>query len=162
MKGIMFNDRYFLEDLVLRKYKRQTRRFKKSYDVGEKVAIKQSYLTLHMFPYTKIDGKCVEDLPGWRNKMFVKNELMMRAIHITNVREEKLQDITHDDCLNEGIRVDYDGEEHTYWYDDKCYGIRRFKTPQEAFASLIDRISGKGTWDSNPTVYVYDFELRYL
>ena len=49
MKGIMFNDRYFLEDLVLRKYKRQTRRFKKTYDVGETVAIKQSYLTLHMF-----------------------------------------------------------------------------------------------------------------
>lgn len=29
----------------------------------------------------------------------------------------------------------------------------------EAFAALIDKISGKGTWDSNPWVFVYEFEL---
>lgn len=28
-----------------------------------------------------------------------------------------------------------------------------------AFASLIDKVSGKGTWDSNPWVIVYEFEL---
>lgn len=31
--------------------------------------------------------------------------------------------------------------------------------PREAYAALIDRISGKGTWESNPYVFVYDFEL---
>ena len=31
--------------------------------------------------------------------------------------------------------------------------------PREAFAALIDRISGKGTWQRNPWVYVYTFEL---
>ena len=36
-----------------------------------------------------------------------------------------------------------------------CYG----KTPREAYAVLIDLISGKGTWLSNPFVFVYDFEL---
>lgn len=34
-----------------------------------------------------------------------------------------------------------------------------FNTPREAYAALIDRISGKGTWSSNPFVFVYDFEL---
>lgn len=32
-------------------------------------------------------------------------------------------------------------------------------TPREVYANLIDRISGKGTWESNPYVFVYDFEL---
>lgn len=27
------------------------------------------------------------------------------------------------------------------------------------YAELIDKVSGKGTWESNPYVFVYDFEL---
>ena len=34
-----------------------------------------------------------------------------------------------------------------------------YSTPREAYAALIDRISGKGTWESNPYVFVYEFEL---
>lgn len=34
-----------------------------------------------------------------------------------------------------------------------------FLTPRDAYASLIDAISGKGTWKKNPLVYVYEFEL---
>jgi hypothetical protein len=30
---------------------------------------------------------------------------------------------------------------------------------QEAFAALIDKINGYGTWESNPYVWAYDFEL---
>lgn len=31
--------------------------------------------------------------------------------------------------------------------------------PKEAFAALIDKVSSKGTWESNPYVFVYEFEL---
>ena len=43
------------------------------------------------------------------------------------------------------------------------YASIRGKAPSEAcmeaYASLIDRISGKGIWAINPYVFVYDFEL---
>lgn len=32
-------------------------------------------------------------------------------------------------------------------------------SPKFAYAALIDKVSGKGTWESNPYVFVYDFEL---
>ena len=32
-------------------------------------------------------------------------------------------------------------------------------TPREAFAMLIDKVSGRGTWGLNPWVVVYEFEL---
>lgn len=32
-------------------------------------------------------------------------------------------------------------------------------TPREAFAALIDKVSGRGTWASNPWVVAYEFEL---
>lgn len=63
-------------------------------------------------------------------------------------------------------------EWRVYMYDDiskywcGCYPAEHdhfhrlsFKSPIPAFAALIDRVSGKGTWDSNPYVFVYDFKL---
>ena len=38
-------------------------------------------------------------------------------------------------------------------------GVYFWGTPQEAYAALIDKINGKGTWESNPYVWAYDFEL---
>ena len=96
---------------------------------------------------------------GYNNKMFVRSELMPNHIRINNIRVERLQDISEEDCMKEGIwRDDNVGlEGTTYWY----HGLANssFRTPHEAYASLIDRISGKGTWYSNPYVFVYDFEL---
>lgn len=83
------------------------------------------------------------------------------VIRITKIRIERLQNIKSDDCLKEGIwkagNVGLEGT--TYWY----HGLANssFHTPQEAYASLIDRISGKGTWASNPYVFVYEFKLTY-
>ena len=91
--------------------------------------------------------------------MFVKADFMPHRIRITNIRVERLQDISEEDCLKEGIwRDDNVGlEGTTYWY----HGLvnSSFRTAKEAYAALIDKISGKGTWESNPWVFVYDFEL---
>lgn len=96
---------------------------------------------------------------GWNNKMFVCAEDMPHHIRITKIRIERLQDIKSEDCLKEGLwrAEDVGLEGSTYWY----HGLANssFRTPQDAYASLIDRISGKGTWESNPYVFVYDFEL---
>lgn len=36
---------------------------------------------------------------------------------------------------------------------------KEYDTPLEAFSSLIDCVSGKGTWERNPFVLVYEFKL---
>ena len=91
--------------------------------------------------------------------MFVRADLMPHHIRITNIRVERLQDISEEDCLKEGIwRDDNVGlEGTTYWYH--CLANSSFRTAKEAYAALIDKISGKDTWESNPWVFVYDFEL---
>ena len=100
-----------------------------------------------------------ENHAGWTNKMFVKADLMPHHIKITNIRVERLQDISDDDCLREGIRKwDKGGNPLGPSYDfvNSPHG---YATPREAFAALIDKVSGEGTWDSNPLVWVYEFEL---
>ena len=133
------------------------------YKLGETIAIAQSYKDIHAEVLREVDPwdlkKEFRQSKGYTNKMFVRAERMPHAIRITNIRVQRLQDIREKDCMKEGIwRDDNVGlEGTTYWY----HGLANssFRTPQEAYASLIDRISGKGTWASNPYVFVYDFEL---
>lgn len=101
-----------------------------------------------------------KDKASWNNKMFVKSELMPHQIHISNVRIERLQDISDDDCLKEGL--EWDGVAHKYYVNyDKTNGSKIYfkASPKESYAELIDKVSGKGTWESNPYVFVYEFNL---
>ena len=133
------------------------------YKVGETVAIAQSYKDIHAEILREVGDwdlkKEFLQSKGYANKMFVRAEKMPHAIRIINIRIERLQDISEKDCMKEGIwRDDNVGlEGTTYWY----HGLSNssFRTPQEAYASLIDSISGKGIWASNPYVFVYDFVL---
>ena len=136
-----------------------------AYAVGEVVAIAQAYKDIPEFPLLSKQG--VEELkqsPGWRNKVFVKSSLMPHHIRITNIRIERLQDISDNDCLAEGIyklkKIDTNGWKYSYrpiWRDLDMRDL--FITPKFAYAALIDKVSGKGTWENNPYVFVYDFEL---
>ena len=133
------------------------------YKIGEDVAIAQSYKDIHVEILREVgDWDLKKEFllsKGYNNKMFVKADKMPHAIQITDIRAERLQDISEEDCLAEGIwRADNVGlEGTTYWY----HGLANssFRTPQDAYASLIDHISSKGTWASNPYVFVYDFKL---
>ena len=139
-------------------------RFKTAnYKIGETIAIAQRYEDMakddDLFRLcSKFLGRIIFE-KGCHNKMFVRADLMPHHIRITNIRVERLPDISEEACLKEGIwRGDNVGlEGTTYWY----HGLANssFRTAKEAYAALIDKISGKGTWESNPYVFVYDFEL---
>lgn len=144
------------------------------YKVGEVVAIAQCYKSLGMNPEIALHDKDgigfytkTKFAPGWKNKLFVRADLMLHHIRITNIKIERLQDISDEDCLREGVELntrqyEYDGTKKYcvcglgHW---RAIGCTDFDTPREAFAALIDKVSGKGTWESNPYVFVYEFEL---
>lgn len=137
------------------------------YKVGDEVAVAQSYKEVCYSPSVQETienelGMSVEDSAGHNNKMFVRADLMPSRIKITNIRVERLQDISEEDCLNEGVsKIPLVGD-YTFEIDKVLDSSRwtAYRTPRAAFAALIDKVSGKGTWDSNPWVFVYDFELR--
>ena len=135
--------------------------------VGEIVAVAQSYKDIfsafsqHPNPQLNIGVKNPTDTAGWNNKMFVKAELMPHQIRITDVRVEKLQDISDEDCIKEGIQKMLTGcEYYQYSFYDNDKGLwNNYRTPREAFARLINKVSRKDVWTENPYVFVYDFEL---
>lgn len=130
---------------------------KPKYQEMEIVAIARSYKDMS---YGALWDDCLEfegveptKLAGWNNKMFVRADYMLHRIRINKVRIQRLQDISDVDCMAEGIN--YYEQEGFSW----CSTGELFDTPREAYAALIDKISGKGTWESNPYVWVYEFEL---
>lgn len=136
------------------------------YKVGEVVAIAQSYNTLNNSGYVApewCEHTC-ESSAGYENKMFVRADLMPHHIKITDVRMERLQKISDDDCMREGIMYYTPANNQCikggYGYLTSDGGLHLFGTPRDAYASLVDKISGKGTWDRNPLLVVYSFELE--
>ena len=167
----LFYDRFFLNPDLRKRFLNNRRVMR--YQENETVAIAQSYADIT--PQADwVNCMIRKEEIGWNNKMFVRAEDMPHHIRITQIRIERLQDISEEDCLQEGIfRSDTkytqwgvaslrgEGKSGTtYGYSVLGYGTwHLFPSVKKAYASLIDCISGKGTWESNPYVFVYDFEL---
>lgn len=132
------------------------------YQIQEEVAVAQSYRDIELEILSKGSPLDVNDelqkSKGWSNKLFVRADLMPHRIRITDIRVERLQDISDEDCLKEGL-IAGEQEPRMFGFHLPKGTILSFLTPRAAFAALIDRISGRGTWESNPWVWVYEFEL---
>lgn len=140
------------------------------YQIGEVVAVAQRYSEC-----AGIDDfyncKQAKGQPGWNDKMFVNAYLMPHRIRITDIKLERLQDISEEDAMREGVfkydkpPLHHEADMFAPW----APYVRPYKwdsdnliyrcTASYAFAYLIDKISGKGTWNRNPWVFVYGFEL---
>ena len=140
-----------------------------AYNIGEIVAIAQSYKAIFEELEQKhgkaqanewwcnaldIVGGGLETSAGYKNKMFVRADFMIHHARITDVKVERLQDISEEDALREGIFK----LASNYYYLPNGRNWA-FSTPRMAFAYLIDKVSDKGTWESNPWVAAYSFEL---
>lgn len=133
---------------------------KSRYNVYDVVAVAQSYQDV--LGITHVEDLQLRDAlirsKGYTNKMFVRADLMPNRIRITNIRIERLQDISEEDCLAEGI-VDFESrinKAHFYSITDES---ATYGTAKKPYSLLIDKIAGKGTWKRNPYVFVYEFEL---
>lgn len=133
------------------------------YKVGEVVAVAQSYEQVYRQGNMDADEAILRGLkydPGMCNKISVRAALMPHQIRITGIRCERLQDISDEECIKEGVYAGSQALEYPYYFiDTKQFLICDYKSPREAFAALIDKVSGRGTWDWNPWVVVYEFEL---
>lgn len=145
---------------------------KSTYKIGEVVAVAQRYSDISLEPSIRT---ILCKHPGWNNKMFVTAKTMPHQIKITNIRCERLQDISTDDCMKEGIFYRHiKGIDDAYSYDatndsffekwlyrtpiNDSFVIKRwYRTPIEAYKMLSCKLHLH--WGSNPLVFVYDFVL---
>jgi len=133
------------------------------YKTGEVVYLKEPYyIDINRIDYL-YDG--LTNLPKgyWGNKLFMPESTARYFIKITHVRCERLTDITADDVQAEG--VDYlsklpvflPGRPSREQLHELATTIARHE-----YGTLWESINGKGSWELNPYVWVYEFELTKI
>jgi len=116
-----------------------------SYDVGGEPTVALMY---------KADFDYVYSPPGgWTPSIFMPRMASRITLEITNIRVERLQDISESDAKKEGVHHS-DGKPDEYGFPTEMVATARGE-----FSHLWDHINGKKIpWDSNPWVWVIEFK----
>lgn len=109
-----------------------------------------------------IDGRAADRRR--RHGMFMPRWASRITLEITDVRVERLQDISEADAIAEGI----DGafvEGGRYWRnyslsDAEAMCAPMLNFPTESYRTLWESINGPGSWDANPWVWVIEFKME--
>lgn len=93
----------------------------------------------------------------WTPSIFMPKNACRIWLEITDIRIERLNDISDENAKKEGIILsEHSTENIDLWhrYDDGSYTF----LPQTSFRTLWESINGKGSWNENPYVWVIEFE----
>lgn len=90
----------------------------------------------------------------WKPSIHMPKAACRIFLRITNVRVERLQDISEEDAIAEGIGKDKKG-----WWQDYTHPYRAgYMVAKNSFRSLWHSINGEQSWKDNPWVWVVEFE----
>jgi len=97
----------------------------------------------------------------WKNKLFMPAKYARYFIEITAVKCDRVQNISNDDCCFESIYFLFSDGKKSSQQNGFVNGLDGvfYGTSKQAYAALFDSINGKGAWESNPYVWIYDYIL---
>lgn len=100
--------------------------------------------------------------PAWHKRLarFMPRVLSRITLEITEVRVQRLQEISEEDAIAEGIESTTGFAGMAHWRDYRK-GINDFTaySPIESYLTLWESISGAGSWDLNPWVWPVTFKV---
>lgn len=88
----------------------------------------------------------------WRSSMLMPRRFSRLTLALTEVRVERLQDISEADAIAEGI----DRHQHAGKWPNGDPGTIH-DVERRSYARLWETINGSGSWDKNPWVWVLTF-----
>ncbi|MDW9843564.1 hypothetical protein QC756_05430 [Sinorhizobium meliloti] len=89
----------------------------------------------------------------WRPSIFMPRWASRLTLIVTDVRVERLQDISDADSIAEGI------EQSAKFQDRYLTPAGDYAVPKVAYQRLWENINGKGAWEANPWVAAYTFSV---
>jgi hypothetical protein len=150
--------------------KTQTRRVvkdinKSPYKAGDILWVRETYCDITNYKqeplFSSINGNFVykanTDFIGehkWKPSIFMPKEASRISLLVKNVRVERLNDISESDAVAEGIKSIHKDNEVLY----DMQGKGQTYCPVTAYGFLWESINGVGSWESNPFVWVVEFE----
>ena len=107
------------------------------------------------FIYKANANKDIGDGFKWKPSIFMPKEACRIRLEITNIRFERVQDISEEDAIAEGIEMNNKPHKGWYWMEN----VYSTDSAVLAYEHLWNKINGKKyPWSSNPWVWVIEFE----
>lgn len=125
---------------------------KPKYQVGNVLWVRETWAPGCMGGYIYKAGhqyaERLQELKQWKPSIHMPKLAARMFLRVTDVRGERVQDITEDDAIAEGVQARN---------DTACGGT----SARIAFAELWDSLNEKRGygWSNNPWVWVYEFEV---
>ena len=146
--------------------KYRERFFKLPYSVGDILYVRETWNALRIgnaksgiktFYWYKADTDDENPDDKWRPSIHMPKEAARLFLRVTNIRVEKLQDMTIDDANKEGISLSFlravtEGNGST----TEDYSLETFETIWDS--TIKKRDIAKYGWFANPYVWVIEFE----
>lgn len=92
----------------------------------------------------------------WSPSIFMPRSLSRLLLEVTEVRVERLQDISEADAIAEGTPCYVCGGQLDGRSESDCHCFHRRATPND-YRVLWESINGAGSWEANPFVWVVSF-----
>ena len=144
--------------------------FKCPYELGMILWVRETFRNAHGMPTgpryeykaTALKDGVPIDEP-WKPSIFMPREACRIMLEITNIRVERLQDISEEDAINEGVEIaayrpDIIYKQYTLDDNKRKIKLSGWETAYYSFKSLWQSINGPESWTANPWVWVIEFK----
>lgn len=91
----------------------------------------------------------------WKPSIFMPRSASRITLEVTGVRVERLQDISEEDAIEEGVERACAGWKHYFFLDDPSAA---WEFARNSYASLWESINGPNSWEANPWIWVVEFK----
>lgn len=123
--------------------------------------------------YRADDGTVDGEISRWQSSIHMPRRLSRLTLIVTDVRVERLQDISEDDAIAEGTiwrnviigchgatgrHVEITADR--YWHGAEDDDNEGHESAVDAYIDLWDHINGEGAWEANPWVTVTTFTVH--
>ena len=141
--------------------------FNLPYKTGDKLWVRETFFDARKWKHAPLfsDGpdfiyRADEDAfigdHNWKPSLFMPKEAARIWLEVTNVRCERLQDISKEDAIAEGVESIESPDFRKY--KEYTEGTFNLKFATHSFFSLWRKINGKDSVAANPWVFVYEFK----
>lgn len=150
---------YIKDELMLYNGKNEPCIRKVPYQPGDILYVRETFIqaAAHIFWYKADDNSWISEGLHWKPSIHMPKEAARIWLKVTDVRVERLQDITVDGCHREGINIETsavtDGETLNRKHD---FSLEKFETLWDSTIKKSD--IGSYGWNANPWVWVIEFE----
>ena len=128
---------------------------------GDRLWVKETFTMAAgdcLYRATDTDDPLISKSTKWKPSIFMPRKSSRITLEIAAVRVERLQDITEEDAIAEGIHA-FNAAQITYYhYSPTAAREEHFRTAVDAYRALWNSINGPESWAQNPWVWVLTFK----